>query len=357
MAITDVVNSSFSKWMDGSGTFPDIVISSRIRLARNLANTPFPHLLSEQALKQVVDKLKQAVGSNEAVKAAGNVDMAPLSELTSLDRLLLVEKHLMSPQHAQAATEGRAVVITGDESISVMVNEEDHLRIQCLLPGLQLAEAWKLANAVDDAMEAKLDYAFDEQLGYLTSCPTNVGTGLRASVMVHLPGLVLTNQAGRVLSALSQLGLAVRGLYGEGTEAIGNLFQISNQITLGQSEEEIIGNLTAVVKQIIGQERESRKLMVHEMKHQIEDRVCRAYGLMSQARIITSQEAMAHLSDIRLGVDLGILRGIDNRVLNELIVSTRPAYLQKLAGKEISPFERDIKRAEIIRERIGGRQT
>lgn len=354
MAITDVVNRSFSRWMEGTGTFPDIVISSRIRLARNLAGTAFPHLLSEAALKEVTDKVKEAVNSRNTKKATGNAEFVPLTELSALDRLILVEKHLMSPQHAQNRPEGRAVAVSEDESVSIMVNEEDHLRIQCLLPGLQLEEALRVAAGVDDALEEKLDFAFSEQYGYLTSCPTNVGTGLRASVMVHLPGLVLANQAGRVLSALSQVGMAIRGLYGEGTEATGNLFQISNQITLGQTEEEIIGNLNVVVKQIIGQEREARKLLMQKMKPQIEDRTCRAYGLMSQARIISSQEAMTHLSDIRLGVDLGIIKGIDNRVFNELLVLTRPAYLQKLAGKEMSAFERDIKRADVIRERIGG---
>ncbi|NPV26960.1 MAG: protein arginine kinase [Firmicutes bacterium] len=352
MFIKDILNRANSKWMEGTGPESDVVISCRVRLARNLAGVPCPHLLNEEQGRQVVKRVVDAIAHKEVEKIVGHLEAVALSELSALDRQILVEKHLISPQHAEAATQSRAVVLREDEAVSILVNEEDHLRIQCLFPGFQLNVAWDLANRVDDVLEKRLDFAFDEKYGYLTACPTNVGTGMRASVMMHLPGLVITNQANRVLSALSQLGLAVRGLYGEGTEAAGNLFQISNQITLGLTEEEIINNLTAVTHKILEQERMARELLRTQTKEQLEDRVGRAFGILTNARIITSQEAISYLSDVRLGADLGIIRGVDTRILNELIVLTRPNFLQKLAGHEMSPFARDLKRASIIREKL-----
>ncbi len=353
MAITNTLSHPVSAWMDGSGHLAQIAISSRVRLARNLREEPFPHLLSDNQGRSVVEKIKEAIGPVNSAEPGLNLELAMLNELSQLDRQLLVEKHIMSPQHAGTPT-NRAIIISEKEILSIMVNEEDHLRIQCLLSGLQLEEAWNRAVKTDDLLESRLNYAFDVRLGYLTACPTNIGTGLRASVMMHLPGLAMTNQANRVLQALSQLGLAVRGMYGEGTEAVGNLLQISNQITLGKTEDEIINNLSLVTKQVIEQEKMARNFLLKEAQDQLEDRIGRAFGVLTNARIINSQEAMGLLSDMRLGIDLGILKNIDHRDINELLVSTRPSYLQKISNHELSSQERDKKRAEVIRSKLGG---
>jgi protein arginine kinase len=340
-----------SKWMEGSGPYSDIVIASRIRLARNLAGLPFPTVMGRREAQEVVERVAGACKTGAVQAVAGKMEVIRLEELTVLERQILVEKHLISPQHAQ--NDGyKAVVLNPEESVSLMVNEEDHLRLQVLLPALQLHESWRLATAVDDAMEAYLDFAFDEERGYLTACPTNVGTGLRASVMLHLPGLVISRQARRVLSALSHVSLTVRGLYGEGTEAAGNLFQVSNQVTLGRSEEEIISNLVSVTKQLIEEEKSAREMLLREAGSQLEDRVGRAFGVLSHARVISSAEALQLLSDVRLGLDLRLIKGVDPRVVTELMVAIQPAYLQGLAGREMDPQERDRERAALIRRRL-----
>jgi len=236
-----------------------------------------------------------------------------------------------------------------------MVNEEDHLRIQALMPGLQLAAAWELADKVDDALEQYLPYAFSEQRGYLTACPTNVGTGLRASLMLHLPALVSTGQINRIIQAVGRFGLVVRGLYGEGTQALGNIFQFSNQVTLGHTESDIIQHLINVTRQVIDQEREARQMLLRRDKMALEDRVARAYGTLAHARVVSSQEALQLLSDVRLGIDLGILDGLKPEILQELLVAIRPAHLQMRTGRELSPAERDVLRAALIRERIAVR--
>ncbi|MCG0278249.1 MAG: protein arginine kinase [Thermanaeromonas sp.] len=343
-----------SKWMEGSGPHADIIISSRIRLARNLKGMPFPHLMDTRQESRVVQLVGRAVQSAGVERAVGPLYLQRLRELTPLERQILVEKHLISPQLAEDKGE-KAVVLREDEAISIMVNEEDHLRLQCLLPALMLHEGWRMATSLDDALEEELDYAFDQERGYLTACPTNVGTGLRASVMVHLPALVISKQAGQVLSALTKVGLAVRGLYGEGTEAAGNLFQISNQITLGRTEEELINNLSAVAVQLADQERGAREHLYKKSRWQLEDRVGRAYGILSNARILNSQEALRLLSDVRLGVEMKIIRGIDQRVINQLMFMIQPAYLQYLAGREMPPHERDVQRARLVRERLQGK--
>ncbi len=338
-----------SKWMEGSGPQADIVISSRIRLARNLKGMPFPNLMNESQEAKVIRQVSQAIRSPMLFQAVGELQLQPLRELSPLERLILVEKHLISPDLAEA--EGnKAVILRDDEAVSIMVNEEDHLRLQCLLPALMLHEAWRLADATDDALENELDFAFDQERGYLTACPTNVGTGLRASAMLHLPALVLTKQAGPVLAALAKVGVAVRGLYGEGTEAQGNIFQVSNQITLGRTEEEIINNLSAVTVQLADQEREARQLVHRQNRWQLEDRVGRAYGVLTNARILSSQEALQLLSDVRLGVELKILCDLDQRLLNQLMIRIQPAYLQLATGKEMTSFERDVRRATMVRE-------
>ncbi len=339
-----------SKWVTSEGPSSDVVLTSRIRLARNLRSHPFPHLMSEDQAKDLLSQLKDLVTLGTGRGDIGNLEFMPLSHLEPIDRQVLVEKHLISPDLARSRHPGAAVIMRDDEAVSIMINEEDHLRIQCLYPGLQLEECWKLANKLDDIVESKLDYAFDQNRGYLTACPTNVGTGLRASVMVHLPGLVMTQQIGRVLAAISQVGLVVRGLYGEGTESSGNIFQISNQITLGPSESEIMHNLVAVIKQIVEQERASRQALFKSNRVALEDRVFRSWGLLTNVRLLTSQEAMKLLSDVRLGYDLKLIPNINHRTLNELLVLTQPAMLQRYSQNKLADGERDYRRAELVRQ-------
>jgi protein arginine kinase len=341
---------ALSDWMKGSGPDSDIVISSRVRIARNLQSYPFPMLSTSQQSKEVLDRVASMV-ENEELLTISQFSIMNLEELDELEKRVLVEKHLISPALANESRNG-AVILSDNESISIMANEEDHLRIQCLCPGFQIKEAWDLASQIDDLFEVHLDYAFDEKRGYLTSCPTNVGTGIRASVMIHLPALVLTQQINRILSAITQVGLAVRGLYGEGSEALGNLFQISNQITLGQSEQEIIDNLYGVVRQIIEHERAAREKLQIETKAKLLDRVSRSFGIMSYAAIIDSKEAAQRLSDVRLGIDLGIIKNVPMQVINELMVMTQPGFLQQHAGEKLTAEERDIRRAQLIREKL-----
>ncbi|RAV10224.1 protein arginine kinase [Paenibacillus contaminans] len=350
MALERFVNEASSEWMKCGGPDGDIVISSRIRIARNLQSYPFPMLATNQQSQEVLDQAANVVNSGD-LQEIGDFTLIPLSDLNEVEKKVFVEKHLISPALANESRNG-AVMLSGNESISIMINEEDHLRIQCLRAGFQVQEAWETANQIDDIFETHLGYAFDENRGYLTSCPTNVGTGIRASVMIHLPALVVTQQINRILSAITQVGLAVRGLYGEGSEAIGNLFQISNQITLGQSEDEIIENLHSVVRQIIEHERAARAKLLSESGHRLADRVYRSYGILSHAIIMDSKEAAQRLSDVRLGLDLGILKNGSAQALNELLVMTQPGFLQQYAGKKLTPEERDIRRAELIRRQL-----
>ncbi|MDB5085724.1 MAG: ATP:guanido phosphotransferase [Bacilli bacterium] len=350
MSVSDFLKHTTATWMKEDGPESDIVISTRIRVARNLSASPFPVLATENMAQEVLSKVTNAVMSDEFA-ALGKFEVLKIGEIGNIDREALVEKHLISRNLVEDSRVG-AVAMRSDEVVSIMINEEDHLRIQVLYPGFQLEDGWNLATAVDDALEQRLEYAFDEKRGYLTACPTNVGTGIRASVMMHLPGLVHTNQIGRILSAISQVGLVVRGIYGEGSDAIGNLFQISNQLTLGQSEADIIENLAVVAGQIIAHERTARKQLVMENRDSIEDRVCRSFGILANARKIDSKETMQRLSDVRLGIDLGMIQGVSANILKELMVITRPGFLQKYAGVELAPQERDWRRASLIRERL-----
>jgi len=345
-----------AKWMEGTGPYSDIVISSRIRLARNVHDLPFPHLITDGQFGDILERLKPFVGNRAARYSGHRFTIYRLRDLTPLDRQVLVEKHLVSPQHARNA-ERAAVILRGDEAVSILVNEEDHLRIQCLYPALQLDEAWQVASKVDDLLERNLDYAFNPSRGYLTACPTNAGTGLRASVMLHLPALVMSNQAGRLYSDIVKLGFMVRGIYGEGTEALGNIFQFSNQVTLGRSEPEIVDNLRTITERIIEQERAGRDTLLREMKSQLEDRVWRAYGILTHAHLLSSSEAVQLLSDVRLGRDLGLLKGLTSFGITEVLVITRPGCLQKLAGRALSAAERDAHRARLMRDKLKGGTT
>ncbi|WP_433746194.1 protein arginine kinase [Falsibacillus pallidus] len=350
MSLEKFLNQAVSSWMCEQGPDSDIVLSSRIRLARNLNDYKFPTMFSNEEAAEIVANVEKNL-ENEAFHQFGQIESLKVNELQPLQKRVLVEKHLISPYLAEDSNYP-AVLLSEQEDISIMINEEDHIRIQCLFPGLQLKNALNRANQIDDLMEQQVDYAYNEKLGYLTSCPTNVGTGLRASVMMHLPGLVLTQQINRIIPAINQLGLVVRGIYGEGSEALGNIFQISNQITLGKSEGDIIEDLYSVVQQIISQERSAREALVKTSNIQLEDRVYRSYGVLTNSRILESKEAAKCLSDVRLGIDLGFFSHISRNILNELMILTQPGFLQQYAGGPLRPDERDIRRAALIRERL-----
>jgi protein arginine kinase len=286
----------------------------------------------------------------EAVEELRGSLVVELEKVSELDRQFLVERHIISRELSPEYL--GAVLIGPREVVSLMINEEDHLRIQVLKSGFSLPESWGRADRIDSGLERKLVYEFSPRLGYLTACPTNVGTGMRASLMAHLPALVLSGRINQVFQALSKLGLAVRGIYGEGTKSFGSIFQISNQVTLGKTEEEIIGELEKIMGKIIAHERASRRVLLQSANPQLEDKIYRARGLLENARLISSQETIELLSGLRLGVDLGVVRDIARGTINELLIHTQPAHLQKLVGKELSSPERDLLRAKIIREKL-----
>ena len=348
MSLEHFIQQALSPWMNEEGPESDIVLSSRVRLARNLQDFTFSTLLQNEEANELIDLIEQKFTT---LKQEKKLELIKMSAIQPLEKRMLVEKHLISPHLAQESPLG-ACFLSDDEKVSIMINEEDHIRIQCLLSGLQLTEALQLADDIDNEIEERVDYAFDEKKGYLTSCPTNVGTGLRASVMMHLPGLVLSQRMNRIIPAINQLGLVVRGIYGEGSEALGNIFQISNQITLGKSEKEIVEDLTSVVLQIIAQERMAREALVKTSNIQLEDRIIRSLGTLSYARILESKEAAKCLSDVRLGIDLGYIKNISKSILNELMILTQPGFLQQYAQGLLKSSERDQRRAAFIRERI-----
>jgi len=336
-------------WVFTEGEASDVAFSSRIRLARNIKGIPFPGFANEKQLAAVIELVREAIVKNSP--EFGALDWIQVEDLAPNDRLILVEKHMCSPQFVEKP-HCKSLIINQEQSISIMVNEEDHLRIQTIMPGLALENALNLANQIDDYLEESLEYSFDECRGYLTACPTNVGTGLRASVMLHLPGLALVDQVKRVLSALSHIGVNIRGMYGEGTESFGDLYQVSNQVTLGRSEQDLTNNLKSVCRQAIEQERTVREALLKDSKVQLEDRLCRSYGVLTQARVLTSQEALKLLSDVKLGVEMGIITGINKINIRKLIFLTKTSTLQKIVGKEMSPAERDFNRAKIIRDSL-----
>lgn len=349
MKIEELLNHT-GEWLRGTGPSANIVMSSRIRLARNLSNSVFPNKSAKKDLESVFGSVEKVIERIALLKGATLFRMA---ELDQVDRQLLVERHLMSHEHA-SNPEGKGLVVTDEEVVSVMINEEDHLRIQVMCSGLNLSGGWKTINAIDDAFSKELPYAFLANWGYLTACPTNTGTAMRGSVMVHLPALVMTKQINKVLAAISKLSFASRGFYGEGTQASGNFYQISNQVSLGHSEEDIIQNINGLIKQVIEQEEQARQALLVQNKPMLEDKICRSWGLLTTARIISSQEAIELFSMVRLGVDMGILKHVDQKALNQLFIMIQPAHLQKIEGKKLNAFERDTKRASVIRQKLGG---
>ncbi|SMO80131.1 protein arginine kinase [Melghirimyces algeriensis] len=349
MSLQDFTQHALSEWMRGQGPRSDIVISSRVRVARNLSGLPFPMLATSSQSSEIVRRVEDALRREDKPSILKGAELIRMDDLSDLEKRVLVEKHLISPHLAEESRYG-AVVLSQNEAVSIMINEEDHLRIQCLFPGFQPEKAWELADELDDWFEQELTYAFSETKGYLTSCATNVGTGIRVSVMVHLPALAITRQLNRLFPAITQVGLAVRGIYGEGSEALGNLYQVSNQVTLGQREEDIIQKLTGVVRQMIQHEHNARSRLRETSLTKLEDRVHRSYGILEHARVISSKEVMERLSDVRLGVDMGLISGISSQVMNELMVLTQPGFLQTRSKQRLDVDERDVRRAQMVRE-------
>ncbi len=342
------------EWLRGAGPHSETVISSRVRLARNLAGFPFVNKASRRQRHDTLERCRAEVMSG---RLGDGVLWIPLGESPDLDRQLLVERHLISRQHAQVSEDmPRAVAIGADETFSIMVNEEDHLRIQVLRSGMQLSEAFDQISRIDDTLEEHLDYAYSRRFGYLTACPTNVGTGIRVSVMLHLPALKLTGEIDKVRRAARDMHLAVRGMFGEGSEALGDLYQVSNQSTLGRSEQEILSDFqNAVVPQIIAYEQQARQALLRQRPALLDDKVWRAWAVLTHARVIGTEEVLSLLSHLRLGVNLGRIDTVDVRTINELFLLTQPAHLQKLSNRDMDPAARREARAQLIRQRLGAR--
>jgi protein arginine kinase len=334
-----------SPWLEGHGKHAESVVSSRVRLARNLPGVPFAHVAKQRDLEFVLSTAREALAKSMTLRKG---DLIVMSELDEVDRQFLVERHLISQEHAERSPT-RAVIVGDSEMISVMVNEEDHLRLQSIFSGFQVMDAWRLVDRVDSEIDETLDFAFSYDWGYLSACPTNAGTGLRASMLVHLPALVITGQINKVLHGITQMGLAVRGFYGEGSEVMGNLFQISNRTALGTSEMDIVQSLEKVVSQVLDYETRAREILLRDARARIEDKVWRAYGILKYARKVTSKEVMSLTSAARLGRCLGMIDSISVAALNTMVFMSQPAHLQKRFGRRMDSDRRDVKRAEMIR--------
>ena len=330
------------------GPHDRIVMSSRVRLARNIKGAAFPGWAKKPERVKVLELIRPAVESLPEMKDSFSEAM---DNLSNLDKQILVERHLISREHA-AKSAGSGLVLNREETFSVMINEEDHLRMQALRPGLQIRQAWEAINHVDSELEQKLDFAFNTDLGYLTACPTNLGTGIRVSAMLHLPGLVLSEQINPIIQSVNKLGLAVRGLYGEGTEALGNVFQVSNQMTLGESETGIVERLEKVLSQIIEHEENARQTLLEKKPKMLFNHIGRAYGILANAHSISSKETMNLLSLMRLGVDMEVFPGTERALVDELFILTQPAHLQNMHSEKLSTEERDLLRADMMRERL-----
>ncbi len=350
MTIDDLTKTT-GEWLRGVGPMADVVISSRIRLARNLAEHTFLATAGESERTEIYRCLV-----HEITSASNGADclVIDLNEIGPIDQGVLVERHLISRQHA-AGEGSRGVTVSPGETRALMINEEDHLRIQGLRSGLQLEAIWEDVNEVDDMLASKVAFAFDKQLGYLTACPTNVGTGIRVSVMLHLPALRLTKEIERVARAARDLHLAVRGLHGEGTEAIGDLYQVSNQTTLGKTEEAVINTFSGtIIPKIVEYERTARESLARQHASRVDDQIWRAYGVLRHARRIGTSETHALLSPIRMGIHMGRFPEFDIPLLNELFLYAQPAHLQKLHGGPLEDGARSIARADYLRGRLGG---
>ena len=349
MEIKDLSDNT-GEWLRGTGKESDIVISSRVRLARNIAGFPFLSRANLKQRREIESLLRKTIIER---KIAQDVSYVNLNQATAIDKLFLVERHLISKEHAEGEGE-RGVAFGKSETVSLMINEEDHLRIQVIRSGFELKKTWDTIDEIDNILGESLNFAFSSRFGFLTACPTNVGTGMRVSVMLHLPALGMTKHIEKVFNAVGKLGLVVRGLYGEGTKVSGDLYQISNQFALGKSEKEILSIIESVIPRITSYERMARKALVMESKDQLEDRIWRSYGMLKAARMITSEEILQLLSQVRMGVNIGLIDDIEMQTLNELFVLTLPAHLQKLEGCELDSAQRNVIRASYVRKRLDG---
>ncbi|MGM0395739.1 MAG: protein arginine kinase [Bacillota bacterium] len=332
-------------WLDPKD-YDTVVVSTRLRVARNIRNDVFPLYSTRDQSRETADKIIQAV--NEQFNE-GEYEFHRLNEMETRERISYMENHVISPGLLENIDKG-CFFIRNDENVTIMINEEDHIRLQTLLPGLELLEGWKLCSQIDDLLEEKLDFAFHTEYGYLTACPTNTGTGLRASVMLHLPGVTMTGHTASIINALRKIGLTIRGIYGEGTDAVGDLYQISNQLTLGESEEEIIERLSKVVQQLIKREKNTRDFLYEKKQPEIEDKVYRSLGALRSARILSSKEAMRHISRVKLGSDLGILKDFGGSELVRLMIWIKPGNVQVSEKRSMDKQERDRVRADLTRE-------
>ena len=337
-------------WLEARGPSSDVVLSTLIRLARNLQAHAFVSRVREPERAEIFEQVKEAAGHSEVLRAGMALELA---DLTPLSRQVLLERHLISRELAGEAgrtpPRGTGLIMGGQEDVGLMVNEEDHLRLQCLMSGLCLQEAYQVLNGLDEERGAALPMAYHQEFGYLTSCPTNVGTGLRASILIHLPGLVLTKEISKVLQGLGQVGLTFRGLYGEGSEVMGNFFQISNQTTLGKSEEDLLDHLQKIVGQVIHYELQARNVLMRDARTVMEDKIWRAYGLLRYARSLSFDEVMNLLSGVRLGVSMNLLGGLRVYTLNKLMIFSQAAHLEQAAGRSLSEAEGDLHRAAYVR--------
>lgn len=330
-------------WYTESGNSSDVVLSSRIRLARNIKGIPFPARADETQQDEIINICKTAASGSET-----KLSFVDLNAMEDYEKQALAECHLISPQMMNSDKK-RGLLLSDDNSVCVLINEEDHLRIQCMEAGFDIKKCFDAANKIDDAIEQNADYAFDAQFGYLTCCPTNLGTGLRASVMVHLPALTMSRNINSIIDSLSQLGMTVRGIFGEGSKATGNIYQISNQETMGETEDCIIERFEQIISEVIDKEREMRQRILNSDKFRIQDKLMRSYGVLTNAVIISSNEAMTRLSDVRFAVELGLIDSIDYQKLNTATYAILPANIIK-SHNILNPDDRDLKRAEIIKE-------
>lgn len=342
--ILDDMTDRCGEWLRGNGPESDIVMSSRIRLARNLADYPFIRQCNDFDRANIETLLRERFSADSGFVDLTFIDVA---DLEPVDRQMLVERQLISRELADSQG-ARAVAIDHQEQISLMINEEDHIRLQVIKSGLDLQKTWEAISEVDNLIESRVNYAFHPELGYLTACPTNVGTGMRVSVMLHLPALVIARQIEKVFNSLQKIGLAVRGLHGEGSQSTGDFYQISNQVTLGKSEEELVEHVGSIVPTVINYERKARDVLIRDGNHDLFDQVSRAIGTLQNAQQISSDETMHLLSKVRMGINLGLIGDVEMRVINKLFINTQPAHLQKLSGGQLDQAHRNRERANYL---------
>lgn len=348
MLALDTLAEGGGEWLKGVGPESDVVMSSRIRLARNLGDFPFIRRCSD------IDRANIEASVCERMKRdprLAQLEYISVAALEAIDRQFLVERQMISRELADASG-ARTVALDPQERMSVMINEEDHLRIQVMKSGFDVTATWEQINELDNLIQGQIDYAFSDRFGYLTACPTNVGTGMRVSVLMHLPALVITEQIDKVFRSLARLNLVVRGMYGEGTQAMGDFYQVSNQLTLGKTEEDLVARVAEVVPVVVSYERKAREFLVNENQHDLFDQVSRAFGTLQSAQQISSEETMQLLSRVRMGVNLGLIGGVELPTVNKLFIHTQPAHLQKLARMPLNPNQRNIQRATYLQSHL-----